>query len=166
MEAASEVLTFEALVALFERLDPDVVVGWDVERGSLKWLIARGEHLPPPPPPPPTPATGAGASSPLPPPLAPPPPLDLARRLSRVPDEPRNEKHGNDEWGAATTSDVHLTGRVVFTLWRIMREELKLCSYTLENVVEKVLHRRIPLVRDNCVLRRGGRVSHFPNPLP
>lgn len=74
------------------------------------------------------------------------PPLNMARRLSRVPEESTNEKYDNDDWGLATQSDVHLTGRVVLTLWRIMREELKLCSYTLENVVEHVLKRRIPHV--------------------
>ena len=117
----SERATLLALESIFARFDPDVVAGWDMERASLKWLIRRGEALDEP--------------------------LDMARRLSRAPGEPRSDKHGNDEWGAATTSDVHLTGRVVLALWRVMRSELKLCSYTLENVAAKVLNRRLPQVQ-------------------
>lgn len=98
----------------------DILCGWDIERTSLKWLLLRGAQLEPP--------------------------LNMARRLSRVPDQAPCEKNGNDDWGVFTQSDVHLTGRVVLTLWRIMREELKLCSFTLENVVENVLKRRMPHV--------------------
>jgi hypothetical protein len=98
----------------------DILCGWDIERTSLKWLLRRARQLDPP--------------------------IDMSRRLSRVPNEPQNDKNDNDEWGLTTQSDVHLTGRVVLTLWRIMREELKLCSYTLENVVKTVLKRRIPHV--------------------
>jgi DNA polymerase zeta len=68
------------------------------------------------------------------------------RRLSRVPSEPPHRLHGADEWGAATSSDVHLTGVVCLTLWRLMREELKLGSYTLENVAAHVLNKRLPHV--------------------
>ena len=57
--------------------------------------------------------------------------------------------HGADEWGAATSSDVHLTGVVCLTLWRMMRDELKLCSYTLEAVAAHVLHKRVPHVRSD-----------------
>lgn len=73
-------------------------------------------------------------------------PTQQVRRLSRVPSEPPHQLHGADEWGAATSSDVHLTGIACLTLWRMMRDELKLCSYTLEAVAAHVLHKRVPHV--------------------
>lgn len=41
-------------------------------------------------------------------------------------------------------SDLHVVGRVVLNLWRMMRDELKLQSYRFENVIAAVLRERIP----------------------
>jgi DNA polymerase zeta len=51
-----------------------------------------------------------------------------------------------DDGGAGRdhTSDLHVVGRVVLNLWRMMRDELKLQSYRFENVIAAVLRERIP----------------------
>jgi len=41
-------------------------------------------------------------------------------------------------------SGLHVTGRIVLNLWRILRSDMALNIYTFENVVFKVLHQRYP----------------------
>ena len=43
---------------------------------------------------------------------------------------------------ARTTSGLTVTGRIVLNLWRILRSDMALNIYTLENVVFHVLHQR------------------------
>ncbi|AOW03215.1 hypothetical protein B0I72DRAFT_137686 [Yarrowia lipolytica] len=49
-----------------------------------------------------------------------------------------------DTWGARKASGVKVVGRHVLNLWRMIRGEVSLLKYTLENVVFHVLHERIP----------------------
>lgn len=49
-----------------------------------------------------------------------------------------------DAWGFRKTSMISITGRVVLNVWRLMRSELDLTSYTLETMVWHVLHQRVP----------------------
>ncbi|CAH1777995.1 unnamed protein product [Owenia fusiformis] len=42
-------------------------------------------------------------------------------------------------------SEIHIAGRVVINLWRILRHEVTLNVYTFENVAYHVLHQREPL---------------------
>lgn len=78
------------------------------------------------------------------------PPLSLVKLLSRV--RPFAHTHGiihvgeekDDAWGESQQSGITILGRTVLNLWRIMRSELKLSSYTLPNVIANVLGRRFP----------------------
>lgn len=47
-----------------------------------------------------------------------------------------------DQWGMRHTSTFKVAGRHVLNLWRIMRSEQTLTSYTLENVAFSVLQKR------------------------
>ena len=49
---------------------------------------------------------------------------------------------GFDRWDIRTTSTFKVVGRHVLNLWRIMRAEQNLTSYTFENVTFQVLRRR------------------------
>ncbi|KAL3843955.1 hypothetical protein ACJIZ3_001358 [Penstemon smallii] len=49
-----------------------------------------------------------------------------------------------DEWGRTHASGVHVGGRIVLNIWRLMRNEVKLNMYTAEAVAETVLRRKIP----------------------
>lgn len=49
---------------------------------------------------------------------------------------------GSDQWDIRTTSTFKVVGRHVLNLWRIMRAEQSLTSYTFENVTFQVLRRR------------------------
>ena len=41
-------------------------------------------------------------------------------------------------------SDVSVPGRIVLNLWRILRPEIAVQSYTFENMAFHILHRRVP----------------------
>lgn len=44
----------------------------------------------------------------------------------------------------SNVKDFHISGRIVLDLWRLMRHEIALQSYTFENVVYHILHQRVP----------------------
>ncbi|XP_044259688.1 DNA polymerase zeta catalytic subunit [Tribolium madens] len=58
----------------------------------------------------------------------------LVTSLSRV-----KEKHSRNE------DNLRITGRILLDVWRLLRHEIALQSYTFENIVYHVLHQRIPL---------------------
>lgn len=60
------------------------------------------------------------------------PSLDMTRLLSRTPGREADKRNTRDEWGKTHGSGIWLTGRTVLNMWRLMRSELKLCSYTLQ----------------------------------
>ncbi|XP_027350096.1 DNA polymerase zeta catalytic subunit-like isoform X2 [Abrus precatorius] len=125
--------------------DPDILMGWDIQGSSLGFLAERASHL------------GLG----------------LLNNLSRTPSESwiaskdtkASEKdtlgldiHDSptldcymqensiieDEWGRTHASGVHVGGRIVLNMWRLIRGEVKLNLYTVEAVAEAVLRRKIP----------------------
>ena len=125
--------------------DPDIIMGWDIQGGSLGFLAERASHL------------GIG----------------LLNNISRTPSETKiaagdldNPEKGifdnlipeqlntdpviledaiiEDEWGRTHASGVHVGGRIVLNVWRLMRGEVKLNMYTIEAVAEAVLRRKIP----------------------
>jgi len=70
--------------------------------------------------------------------------IPLASLLSRTPAAPPDARHGNDDWGESHDSGIWVVGRIVMNVWRIMRSELKLGIYSMENVVHNVLKVRVP----------------------
>lgn len=127
-------------------LDPDILMGWDVQGASLGYLAERSAHL--------------GIRL-----------LDIISRIlpegKRVLETkiPENEQNHNllvdslvaesvalgdaviqDEWGRTHASGVHVGGRIVLNVWRLMRSEVNLNLYTIEAVAESVLMRKIPSI--------------------
>ncbi|VFQ97794.1 unnamed protein product [Cuscuta campestris] len=136
---------FSKFVKIFSSIDPDVVMGWDIQGGSLGFLAERASHIG----------------------------IDLLRKISRALSETHapskdydEEKRSNlfsepiirdsvlcedmmiidDEWGRTHASGIHVGGRIVLNIWRLMRGEVKLNMYTIENVAEAVLRRKIPSI--------------------
>lgn len=52
-----------------------------------------------------------------------------------------------DEWGWTHASGVHVSGRIILNVWRLMGDEVKLNKYTIEAAVEAVLRQKIPSPR-------------------
>lgn len=47
-----------------------------------------------------------------------------------------------DQWGYKKTSVYKVCGRHILNVWRLMKSEMTLTSYTYENVVYHLLHDR------------------------
>ncbi|XP_064595699.1 uncharacterized protein LOC135462216 [Liolophura sinensis] len=113
-----ELALFQHFLRLIKRWDPDILVGYEIQMLSLGYLLTRASHLG----------------------------IDLCTQISRVPDakEKSHMSAEKDEYGADHMSEIHITGRIVLNLWRIMRHEVTLNQYTFENVAFHVLHHRLP----------------------
>ena len=49
-----------------------------------------------------------------------------------------------DEYGYSHASGVHIAGRIVLNIWRIMRSEVKTNIYSFEPIIYQVLQIRVP----------------------
>ena len=118
----SELELVKAVVRLVRDADPDILGGWEVQMSSWGFLMARAATLG----------------------------INLCPLLSRVPGSVKESKVGGVgdgpgmEYNASHTSEINLVGRTIFNLWRMMRAELTLSSYTLENVAKAALGERRP----------------------
>ena len=85
--------------------------------------------------------------------------LNLLREFSRIPLEEPSKRNEFDSYDEEHDSGIFISGRIVLNVWRLMRfvdgkklhtwlfeyrKELKLSSYSLENVALHLLNRRIP----------------------
>ncbi|KAF3314982.1 DNA polymerase zeta [Orbilia oligospora] len=115
---SSELDLLLSLVRVVRELDPDIITGYEVHNSSWGYLIERAKHKYD---------------------------FNLPDELSRV----KVQSHGRfgkeaDKWGFTHTSSIRVTGRHLINIWRVMRGELNLLQYTMENVVFHLLARRMP----------------------
>ncbi len=122
----TEVQLFFGVILLVRRLDPDFLVGWELMRESLGYLIERARAIKVVP--------------------------DMLTALSRAPLEPSDSRNARDTYGRAHGSGIYIAGRTVLNLWRICRSDLKLSNYTRESVAGHCLKRRVP--RFACATKR------------
>ncbi|KAI9460572.1 hypothetical protein BJY52DRAFT_1203789 [Lactarius psammicola] len=111
---ATELDLLNTAIDLVLNLDPDIIAGWEIQNSSWGYLGARGSQYG----------------------------LDIGELISRAPG--RVFSNSNDPWALRNTSTFRASGRHVLNVWRLMRTELELSSYTLENTAFHLLHRRIP----------------------
>ncbi|KAF9229291.1 DNA/RNA polymerase [Gyrodon lividus] len=111
---SDELELINRIIDIVINLDPDIVLGWEVQAGSWGYLSARGLYYG----------------------------LDIGELVSRAPG--KSAGSGDDQWGARTTTTFKVTGRHVFNVWRIMRSDQTLGMYSFENVAFHLLHRRVP----------------------
>ncbi|KAJ3606662.1 hypothetical protein NHX12_026181 [Muraenolepis orangiensis] len=109
----------EELLLVVRRFDPDILIGYEVQMRSWGYLLQRASALG----------------------------IDLCQKLSRIPGDSRDNRFtaDRDGYGADTMSEINIIGRIVLNLWRIMKTEVTLNSYSFENVAFHVLHQRFPL---------------------
>jgi len=126
----TELDLLNTLVDLVLDLDPDVISGWEVQSSSWGYLGARGQQygLRPRPLRPTAMLTKKIAG------------FDIGELISRA--SGRAPSNSNDQWSIRHTSTFRVVGRHVLNLWRLMRTELELSMYTLENTVFHLLRRR------------------------
>nr|BAK01083.1 predicted protein [Hordeum vulgare subsp. vulgare] len=129
------------LIGALCSIDPDILVGWEIQLGSLGFLAERAAYL------------GIGLlkriSRTL-PHESKHPPKNLAHESSQAPEASPADDVTVDvsetDWSHTHASGVHVGGRIVLNLWRLMRGEVKLNNYSLEAVADEVLRRKVPLV--------------------
>lgn len=137
------------IICLF---DPDILLGWDIQGGSLGFLAERASFL------------GIGLLNKI---SRTPSETDIATRYSEntekeitanvLPDSVIADSIKDviieDEWGRTHASGVHVGGRIVLNVWRLMHGEIKLKMYTVEAVAEAVLRRKIPSIIDKVLTK-------------
>ncbi|TGZ37682.1 DNA polymerase zeta catalytic subunit [Temnothorax longispinosus] len=115
---ATERDAFDSLVKLIERHNPDVLLGWEVEALSWGYVFQRASHL------------------------------RLNNFPVRISKVPHMQIFGKSDSAHVFEKDdvgeVKVAGRNILDVWRIMRHEAALLTYTFENVMHHVLHERIP----------------------
>ena len=104
-------------------LDPDVLLGFEIQRSSLGYMADRARSA-----------------------------FDHASFLSdisRVPSErvELTELGENDQYGWDHDSGIRVAGRIVLNMWRTIRAEVKLQSYSFENCVASILKIRVPRIK-------------------
>ncbi|KAG9311253.1 hypothetical protein JVU11DRAFT_8337 [Chiua virens] len=111
---SDELELMNRIIDIIIDVDPDILVGWEVQAASWGYLSSRGFHYG----------------------------LDVPELIARAPTT--LVRSGTDQWGVRTTTTFRVTGRHVFNVWRIMRSEQSLTSYSFENVVFHLLRKRVP----------------------
>jgi len=111
----------ELLEEFFKKIrmyDPDIFAGYEIELLSWGYLFERGFVLN----------------------------MNLCNALSRMPldKEPKvkimHEEDDNDQGDYNTEQKI--PGRIMLDVWRLMRHEIALTSYSFENIAYHILHRR------------------------
>lgn len=133
-------------------LDPDILMGWDIQGGSLGFLAERASHL------------GIGLLNKI----SRTPSAQMVAEDSEVPEKVSQDNLVaesitdsvvledpiiEDEWGQTHSSGVHVGGRIVLNVWRLMRSEVKLNMNTVEAVSEVVLRRKVPYIPNKVLTK-------------
>ncbi|KAJ3323269.1 DNA polymerase zeta [Boothiomyces sp. JEL0866] len=112
-----ELSMFKRLVSLVRHWDPDILTGYELQTGSWGYITRRSDVVYK---------------------------FNFLEGLSRIIPEHSNSHYDKDNWGTKKNTSLHATGRIFLNIWRVMRKQLTLISYTYENIVFHVLHQRIP----------------------
>ncbi|XP_065184530.1 uncharacterized protein LOC135815197 [Sycon ciliatum] len=115
---------FAKLVLLVEKYDPDLLLGFEVQKRSWGYLLQRATalHIP------------------------------LLTQLSRItetkeakaaPPQADDSEHPSNAYNARKMTELRIPGRIILNVWRLMRHEAALTSYTLPSVAFHILHVRI-----------------------
>ncbi|XP_036146254.1 DNA polymerase zeta catalytic subunit isoform X2 [Monomorium pharaonis] len=114
---ATEQDAFDGLVKLIELHNPDILLGWEVETLSWGYVFQRAFHLKL---------------------------NNFLVKISKVPHVQIFSKSDTHAFEKDDAGEIKVPGRIILNVWKIMRHETALLTYTFENVMYHVLHERIP----------------------
>lgn len=105
-------------VKLIAKYDPDIFAGYEIELASWGYIMQRGAALG----------------------------INLPPLFSRVPAQKvrQNYFEDADNEGTENEYEIKLCGRIFLDVWRLLRSEIALTSYTFENCMYHIVHRRFP----------------------
>ncbi|KAJ3193236.1 DNA polymerase zeta [Irineochytrium annulatum] len=109
---------FHSLIDIVRKYDPDISVGYEIHSSSWGYAVERAMIAYD---------------------------LDLTAELARVKCGVKT-KFGRkeDPYGFSTHSAISASGRIFLNVWRLMKSEVTLTSYSLESTVFHIIHKRIP----------------------
>ncbi|KAL6933461.1 hypothetical protein ACO0R3_002568 [Hanseniaspora guilliermondii] len=107
----------------FSIIDPDILTGFEVHNNSWGYLINRGDFHG----------------------------IETSNYLSRVNENQLNKMR--DTWGYTHASSIKITGRHMLNLWRTLKNESRLESFSLENFSYHLLHKRIPKFSNDYIFQ-------------
>ncbi|XP_065090214.1 DNA polymerase zeta catalytic subunit-like [Ochlerotatus camptorhynchus] len=117
---ANERELYEKFLVLISFWDPDIFAGYEIEQVSWGYIIQRGYTLE----------------------------MNLMKMLSRVPTAEKVHVSEDEEQELLEmheySAGLKIPGRILLDIWRLMRHEIALTSYSFENIVYHILHRRVP----------------------
>lgn len=105
----------DKLIKIVESFDPDILSGYEINASSWGYVIERFRNVYE---------------------------INLLFELSRCKFK-SNGKFG-DRWGYTHTSAFKINGRHLLNVWRLLRSELSLTNYSLENISYHLLHQTLP----------------------
>lgn len=114
---ANEMELLQRFLRLVRERNPDVLLAWELQRESLGYILKRAQAL--------------GVQ-------------DFARRLSKVPFGPQDARHDRPSQLLEEHSGFWIPGRLVVNVWRLIRYELKLSLYSLNNTLLHTLGEKFP----------------------
>ncbi|TPX33312.1 DNA-directed DNA polymerase [Synchytrium microbalum] len=140
MQVDNERAIIEGLIKLVRDFDPDILSGHEIHNASWGYVTDRAAVFE----------------------------IDLLPQLSRLIKDsatPRNPSK-KTEWAFRQNSIAEASGRMFLNVWRLMRGEFNLTSYSLPTLVFHVLHSRIPVFKTRTLTQwwqgtatwKGGRL--------
>lgn len=127
VDVANESELFHSFIALIREVDPDILVGFEVQKQSIGYLIDRYDAAVRPQQQDQSPSLKVELWR---------LPFSSAARLD--PTRPR------DSWGEKKQSGIHIVGRIILNLWRILRSDVKLPRYSLWRCAHDLLGETVP----------------------
>lgn len=114
----TELKAIEKLIEVIYYWDPDILIGYEIEMSSWGYLIQRGNVLS----------------------------INIPSLLSRVILKKYEEVKETEaeDFDDEFQRQLKIHGRIVLDVWRLMRHEINFMSYSFENIMYHVLHRRYP----------------------
>lgn len=113
----SEFDMLDALTDLILFFDPDILSGYEVNLASWGYIMQRSQKIHH---------------------------FNLAEEISRVSLKWKSKKFEKKSRQYTHSSGTSVTGRYVFNIWRLMRSNVALTQYSIENLAFQLLHERIP----------------------
>ncbi|KAH9259415.1 hypothetical protein BASA81_002458 [Batrachochytrium salamandrivorans] len=114
---SNEMELLRQLLRLVREKNPDVLLAWELQRESLGYILKRAKAL--------------GVQ-------------DFARKLSKVPFGPQDARHDRPSQLLEEHSGFWIPGRLVVNVWRLIRYELKLSLYSLNNTLLHTTGEKFP----------------------
>lgn len=130
----TEMEMVDSFLLRVDLFDPEILGGYEINASSWGYLIERMQNV-----------------------YA----INILSRLSRTKIK-GNGRYG-DRWGFTHTSAIKINGRHLINVWRILKSEVNLTSYSLENLSFNLLHQTMPRF-SNLELtnwRRGGAIQEL-----